>query len=154
MFKKVVWATDGSESADRALPHIRSMATEGTEVVVLHVDEFVAAPKSGFELHADEEDIQSKIKAQVADLKESGANATLRVVDTRASGAAHAIAEEAAAVGADLVVTGTRGHTPLQGLVLGSVTQRILHIAPCPVLVVPESTSKADRTTESSEAVA
>ena len=34
-------------------------------------------------------------------------------------------------------MVGTRGHTPLGGMLLGSVTQRLLHIAPCPVLAVP-----------------
>ena len=42
-------------------------------------------------------------------------------------------------VGADLVVVGTRGHTPLAGLMLGSVTDRLLHILRCPVLAVPSA---------------
>jgi nucleotide-binding universal stress UspA family protein len=37
----------------------------------------------------------------------------------------------------DAIVVGTRGHTPIAGLLVGSVTQRLLHIAPCPVIVVP-----------------
>ena len=35
-------------------------------------------------------------------------------------------------------MTGTRGHTVLTGMVIGSVAQRMLHVAPCPVLVVPD----------------
>ena len=38
---------------------------------------------------------------------------------------------------ADLIVTGSRGHTAIAGIVLGSVAQRLLHLADCPVLVVP-----------------
>jgi len=49
-------------------------------------------------------------------------------------------------------VTGTRGHTALAGVIVGSVAQRLLHVAPCPVLVVPpphgshgHSSSKAEQ---------
>ena len=36
-----------------------------------------------------------------------------------------------------MIVVGTRGHTAIGGLLLGSVTQRLLHIGTCPVLAVP-----------------
>jgi nucleotide-binding universal stress UspA family protein len=56
---------------------------------------------------------------------------------TSVGAAGHVIADLARERQADVIVVGTRGHTALGGLLLGSVTQRLLHIAPCPVLAVP-----------------
>jgi nucleotide-binding universal stress UspA family protein len=46
------------------------------------------------------------------------------------------IDEVAREVGADLVVVGTRGRTGLPHVLLGSVAERVVRTAPCPVLTV------------------
>ena len=140
MFKKIIWATDGSNAADLALPQARTLAKDADgELLIVHCEEWIApGPRSGhYPVHADEDDVKAKIKRQAADIGADGVRATLKVVETGASGAAHAIADVARDQNADVMVVGTRGHTVLAGLLLGSVTQRLLHIAPCPVLAVP-----------------
>jgi nucleotide-binding universal stress UspA family protein len=140
MFKKIIWATDGSEHADRALELAKSLASEnGSELLAVHSIEHLVGPGSrGAPTESpDEEDRETKLAKQVAELKEQGINATLKVVEGGATGAAHTLARVAEEEGADLIIAGTRGHTPLSGLLLGSVTQRLLHLAKCPVLVVP-----------------
>jgi nucleotide-binding universal stress UspA family protein len=139
MFNKVLWATDGSEAADLALPYAKTLATDAEgELLVAHCEEFIpAAPRSGrYPLHADEDELKAKVKRQVDDLTEAGANVTLRIVPTSAWGATRAIADVARDAHADVIVVGTRGHTALGGLLVRSVTQRLLQIAPCPVLAV------------------
>ena len=50
--------------------------------------------------------------------------------------AAKAICEVAKLEKLDMIVIGSRGRNKLEGLLLGSCTQRVLNTAPCPVLVI------------------
>ncbi len=137
MFKKVVWATDGSENADRALELAKSLVSEnGGSLLAVHSIQYMVA-KGGME-PPDEDETEVKIKQQVADLKSAGIRAEERVVESGAYGPAHTVARLAAEEGADLIVVGTRGHGPVAGVLLGSVAQRLASVAPCPVLVVPK----------------
>lgn len=156
MFKKIVWATDGSDSADLALPYVKSLAAQdGAEVLVVHSEEVFVGRAAGYPVRADEADVVAKIEKQVEDLRSAGTNARLEVASGHTSGAAHAVADAAAAAHADLIVVGTRGHTPIGGLLLGSVTQRLLHISPCPVLSIPALGKVAEgQTTDTAQATA
>jgi len=60
-----------------------------------------------------------------------------KVVEHLATGAASScIADLAETLAADLIVMGTHGRTGLQHVLLGSVAERTIRIAPCPVLTV------------------
>src|SRR5919112_2864563 len=138
MFKKIVWATDGSENSDAALSYVKEIASEGGSVIVAHCTEtFRGYRVAGLPLAPDEDELKAKVERQVSELTDAGIEAALEMTAAPAPGAAHVIARVAEEAGADVIVVGTRGQTPLGGLLLGSVTQRLLHIAPCPVLAVP-----------------
>jgi nucleotide-binding universal stress UspA family protein len=53
------------------------------------------------------------------------------------------ITEEAAAIGANLVALGTSGHSGLMRFMMGSVAERLVHHAKCPVLTVHEAVAAA-----------
>ena len=68
--------------------------------------------------------------------------------------AVEAICKEAK-YGVDLLVVGSRGWGPVRRVLLGSVSSRLLHVAPCPVLVVPRGPGVDEATAaQSTEAVA
>ncbi|MEP6641894.1 MAG: universal stress protein [Gaiellales bacterium] len=137
MFKTIVLAVDGSESSDLAVSAAADLAREsGGRIVAVHIKEMVAGRFAG-PVHVDEDDLQVKIRAQVQELKDSGLNITLEMHSTMTGGPAPVVADTAAREDADVIVSGTRGHTALAGVIVGSVAQRLLHLAPCPVLVVP-----------------
>jgi nucleotide-binding universal stress UspA family protein len=139
MFKTIVLALDGSESSDLALQHATMLAREqGSSVRVVHVIEIVAGRGGGL-LHLDEHELKAKIEQQVKDLVGAGVDAELEFHSAIAGGPAHVIAEVAEHANADLIITGTRGHTALAGMLLGSVAQRLLHVAHCPLLVIPSA---------------
>ena len=139
MFDTIVWATDGSEHADRALGYARQLAKgDGASLHVIHIIEKYAGSRAkGQDQHADEPEIDDKIKRQAAQLgDEDGIETHLHMYSTAGS-VAKRIAEISRDVDAELIVVGTRGHSAVTGALLGSVTQQLLHVAHCPVLAVP-----------------
>jgi len=139
MFNTVVVAVDGSPSSERALEYGVQIARENSSHLVLaHVTELVAG-RSASPVRIGEQQLVEQLSARAAALSKDGTpGAEFKSTTAALGGPAHAIAEIAEEAGADLLITGTRGHTGLTGLVVGGVAQRILHLAPCPVLIVPE----------------
>jgi nucleotide-binding universal stress UspA family protein len=143
MFKTVVLGLDGSESSDKAFAYATRLAKEhGSNVHVVHVVELVAA-RGGGTVNLNEDELKAKIRGQVEELAAAGVVAELELTAAMAGGPAHVIADTATRVDADLILTGSRGHTAVAGILLGSVAQRLLHLAHCPVLIVPHGTALA-----------
>ncbi|MDP9227634.1 MAG: universal stress protein [Actinomycetota bacterium] len=139
MFKTIVLALDGSDGSRKAIPFATELAqNDKAAVLIAHVEERILG-KGGGPLHVDEEEIKAEIRRQADELSAQGIDTSIQMVDVLLGGPAHAIEEIANNAGADLIVLGTRGHSPVAGLLLGSVTQRLLHIARRPVLAVPEA---------------
>ena len=137
MFKTIVLAIDGSESSDLAVAAAAELAREsGGRIIAVHIKELVAGRFAG-PVRVDEDDLQTKIRGQVKELADSGLNVTLEMHSTMTGGPAPVVADTADREDADVIVSGTRGHTALASVIVGSVAQRLLHLAPCPVLVVP-----------------
>jgi nucleotide-binding universal stress UspA family protein len=137
MFRTIIWATDGSEQADRALAAAVELAEAGgARIVGVHANQRLTGRAASWPALPDEADRLRKIRHQVAALEANGIEASLVVRRTHRTPAA-VIAAVATEVGADLIVCGTEGRSAFGGAVLGSVAHELLHVAPCPVFAVP-----------------
>ncbi len=139
MFKSIVWATDGGEHADEAYPLVKQLAQDGNaEVTIVHVVERIeGAGAVGPPRRVDEDEVARDLEGRAQDLSNAGVTASVEIRGDVGARPAHETADVARKKSADLIVAGTHGRSGLAGLLLGSETQRLLHIAPCPVLVVP-----------------
>ena len=139
MFKKVVVGVDGSETNAKVVDTAaRLSAATGAGLVLVHAAEMShgrTAPR-----HEPVEAAKEILHAAETTAKGLGATVDKLVDDeVGMKGPAGVLDDAAVKYGADLIVVGTRGHNVWMGSVLGSVSQRLLHNPPCPVLVVPNS---------------
>ena len=138
MFTTIVLGLDGSEGSKLAVPLASELAERyGARVVIVHVDERIPANGGVHPVRADEEQVREEVDEQARQLVSQGIDVKFDVVEIVLGGPAHAIEDVAEREGAELIVVGRRGHSPVAGLVLGSVTQRLLHIARRSVLAAP-----------------
>lgn len=137
MYRNVVIAYDGSEGARAALERAAAVAgEEGSSLTLVEaVGGGLPSPAPG----APPLPKPEKRAMARADLDEAiasvnpGLLASGWVIGGSPAKGILAVAED---IGADLIVTGSRGRGAVRSAVLGSVSTEILHGAPCDVLVV------------------
>ena len=139
---KILLPVDGSECALRAVEHLISHSAwfrDFPEIHLLHVH--APIPIGRVQAHVGKETLHAYY------LEESQASLLEAQQKIDAAGCAHTthihvgqpaevIAKLAAEQGCDLIVMGTHGRGGIAGLVTGSVANRVLHLASCPVLLV------------------
>ena len=149
MFKTVVWASDGSKDAQAALEVAKTMAgVSGGRLIAVYVRQLVVSRGGGVSVQYNDAEVQADLRRTVDELREDGLDASLAVVRTTRSNPARSIANAAIEAQADLIVLGSRGHSPTVSLLLGSVGQRLVKLAPCPVMSVPNPPIERDSSQE------
>jgi nucleotide-binding universal stress UspA family protein len=148
--RRILCPVDFSAVSHRALEHAVPLARwYGAEIRLLHVLpylDFAMAPLVGYAAAVDpalhqslQRDLAQRLRALVEPLA-PGIAVDVIVVEGPTAAGIVAMAGECAA---DMIVMGTHGERRLEAWILGSVTDRVLRTAPCPVLTVP----RADETT-------
>jgi len=147
MFETIVWATDGSELADRALLPVIDLARKHhAKIVAVHANELLKGRFGGAPLLSDEPELVEKIEGQVAELRELGLPAELKVINGTED-VPSLIAKAAQEIDAGLIVVGTHGWGGFRSAVLGSVARGLLHAAYCPVLAIPPDRKRVETDT-------
>jgi nucleotide-binding universal stress UspA family protein len=137
--KRILVATDFSPHADRALAHALELAKLFSAELELFSSAYIpasalAAVSLGMApgLIGDaRRETEQKIETLAGTLRARGFRVTS---STSTDEPSEAIASRAAELGADLVAVGTRGHTGLAHVVLGSVAERVAQLARAAVL--------------------
>jgi len=139
---KILLAVDGSDVALRAVDHLIghvSWFREMPEIHLLHVQPPI--PIGRALAHVSKETLQahymdeSREHLQEAQQKLDAAG-RFHTTHIHVGQAPEVIAKLAGELGCELVVMGSHGRSGIAGLVMGSVATRVLHLAPCPVLLV------------------
>ncbi|TWF74957.1 nucleotide-binding universal stress UspA family protein [Pseudonocardia hierapolitana] len=137
MLKKVIWATDGSPTAEKVYPVAKGLAESGgAKLIVAHAGEMVGSDRAGVFVDSAET-MRATLERTADDLKRAGLDVELALLTASQRNASQMIADLAQETGADIVVVANRGHGPVASIFIGSFTLRLLQVAPCPVLVVP-----------------
>jgi nucleotide-binding universal stress UspA family protein len=136
MFEKILVAVDGSDHANKTTPVVIDIAkTRKAEVVVMHAVEHMEprGPVATAEAPAHARQVTDTM---VRELKSAGIPVRGEVVTTGPGETAAAIVDTAKEENAGLIVMGSRGLGEVKGILLGSVTHKVLQHTDRPVLVV------------------
>ncbi len=130
-------AVDGSESAKKAFEKSIYLAQKcSSKIDLIHVVQCELGGDSANTFEIIEE-LTNKAKNMLEEYKNQAAknNVSIQIMVTQGD-PAKVIIELAKAKSYDLIIMGTRGRTAFQELLIGSVSQKVMHHASCPVMVV------------------
>ena len=159
MFNRILVPLDFSAPSDAALEYARTVATRfGASLHLLHVADDPYRALYSAEVYVPEvEGLRDEIltdatgrlkdRLQSSDIRELGATAEA-VIGTPPS----SIVEYAESHDIDLIVMGTHGRGGMSHLLMGSVAERVVRTAPCPVLTVRQFGKAATAETRMQEA--
>lgn len=150
MYARIVVPLDGSQVAEQILPHVEALARQfGSVVALVHAttspDALIGGSVSGADamgggiidpeptIAAERDEMRDYFQALVPRLREQGLTVDAQLAE---GPAAEAIIRYADEVRADLIAMTTHGRGGLGRMVLGSVADRVLRHAPCPLLLV------------------
>lgn len=150
MIKKVLVAVDGSENSDRALDFALDLAEKyNAGITVLNVSESPAIGVVPFESTEPTVYANSSVnfyKDFQSFHEEILRNAVNRAMEfkpnvavsskLREGNAASEIVAEAKEGGFDIIVVGHKGLGRVKELFLGNISEKVAHLAPCPVVIV------------------
>ena len=142
--RRILHPTDFSKASTPAFTKAMELAKQNrAELLLLHVrvpptplvGEGYVSPQTYQSLEASSRQWVAK---QLASLVAKAKKAKLRVKGFQVDGGApyEQIARAARSKRADLIVMGTHGRTGLSKFFMGSVAERVIPLAPCPVLMI------------------
>ncbi len=140
----ILIAVDLSGASQKILHYVKTLALDlSAKVWLLYAGKpdlgFVGfgpgRPQSELDQVADKfEEKRKELQDEADKLQNSGIDAESLLVQ---GSAVEVILDEASKLKADLIVVGSHGHGAVYHLMVGSVTEGVLHRSSCPVLVVP-----------------
>jgi nucleotide-binding universal stress UspA family protein len=139
MVSRIVVGVDGSEGSRLAAEWAADEAERwNARVVLVQAWEFtplVVATEAPIDLAELRKQADETLAQLVRDVfQDRVADVQARVVEELP---ATAVLDAVNEIDADLVVVGSHGKGGIKGMLLGSVSQKVVHHSPCPVVVVP-----------------
>ncbi len=144
MYRTIVVAVDGSESSNKALDAATTLAAQCRAamhlVFVRHHGAVVFAPYELAAFPVEEElgrQAEVILAEQVSKVQEAQCISAENLHSHLVTGdPGRSVVEVANEVQADLIILGSKGHSDIAGLLLGSVSHKICNLAACSCLVV------------------
>lgn len=145
MFKTIMVPVDGSEQAKLALEIACKLAANGQgRLHILHIPERLAHDTllvwgvGAVNLEAPEAEVERAGHEMLEAAKQAAAEHGATDVEgsVHQGDPARVILEQARSLGADTIVMGSRGLSDIKGLMVGSVSHKVSHAAPCHVITV------------------